>query len=167
VTLFPPAVAAVTVLLDGRPVPAYTGAVLAGGHVYGPLRPFVVAIAQESWYAHGMLVIRRDGRTAYVRMQPRTPDALDDGWVPLAPLLRALGAQVQYDGPARTLDVRLPSTLIVRQPAPWNRLAPSAPPAPVFTPTPVPTPRPVWTGVPLPRRTPLPVVVPTPTVRLW
>jgi hypothetical protein len=149
----------VTVVLDGRPVWAYNGAYLSSGHVFGPLRPYVTSVADEASYEDGILVIRRCGHVAYVRMQPRAPDALSQGDVQLAPVLRALGAQVRYDPQTRTLSVRLPP-VVTASPTPFAGEVPA--PAPVFTPTPVPMPRPVWTGVPLPRRTPLPVSVPTP-----
>jgi hypothetical protein len=159
VSLFPPAVTAVTVVLDGRPVSAYNRAFIASGHVYGPLQPYVTSIADQASYEHGVLVIRRSGRVVYVHMQRRTPDALDQGDVPLAPLLRALGAQVEYDARSRTLAVQLQPP-VVSTPTPFAGQVP--PPTPVFTPTPASTPRPIWTGPSLPRRTPLPVIVPTP-----
>jgi hypothetical protein len=159
VSLFPPATTTVTVILDGHRVSAYNNAFIASGHVYGPLRPYVTSVAEQAAYQNGVLVIRRSGRTAYVHMRRRTPDALDEGNVPLAPVLRALGAQVYYDGQDRTLVVQLPAA-IVTTPTPFAGQVP--PPTPVFTPTPLATPRPVWSGQPLPRRTPLPIIVPTP-----
>jgi hypothetical protein len=156
--LFPPA-AAVTVTFDGRPVAAYHGAYLRGGHVYAPLRPFATRVAFAVWYEGDTLVIARAGREARVRLNPREPSALDDVYVPIADVLRALGARVSYA--QRRLDVQT-RYVPLSSPTPFDATLPSAPPQTIFTPVPSPTPRPVWTGSPLPRRTPLPVLAPTP-----
>jgi len=156
--LFPPA-ASVAVAVNGRPVLAYHAAYLCDGRVYAPLSPFITRFADRAWYDGDTLVIERDGRTARIRMEPRIPKALDDVYVPLAPVLRSLGLSVKYH-PGR-VEVRTAPPVVVT-PAPFDATKPSAPPSAVFTPIPVPTPRPVWTGSPLPRRTPLPVAAPTP-----
>jgi len=156
--LFPPG-AAVTVAIDGRPVPAYNVPYLSGGHVYAPLKPFVTRIAVALWYEGDTLVIARGGREVRVRMVAREPGALDDVYVPIARVLRGLGARVDYR--ERRLDVRT-RYLPLSSPTPFDATLPSAPPQAVFTPVASPTPRPVWTGSPLPRRTPLPVAAPTP-----
>jgi len=138
---------------------AYHAAYISGGHVYAPLRPFVTSIACRMWYEGNTLVIARGERETRVIMQPRSPDALDRAYVPIASLLRALGARVSYS--ARRLDVQ-PGSLPLATPTPFNPALPSAAPSAVFTPTPAPTPKPVFTGIPFPRRTPIPVTVPTP-----
>lgn len=157
--LFPPT-AAVTVTIDGRPVLAYHAAYLIGGHVYAPLRPFVTRVAYRFWYEGATLVIERGERRVRVVMQPRQPSALDAAYVPVAGILRALGAAVTYQ-PQR-LDIRT-RYLPLSSPTPFDAALPSASPEVLFTPIPVPTPRPVWSGSPLPRRTPLPITEPTPT----
>ena len=92
-------------------------------------------------------------------MSPRTPTALDDAYVPLASVLRALGLSVAYH--SGRVDIRT-AYLPLTSPTPFDATQPSVAPTAVFTPVPVQTPRPVWTGSPLPRRTPLPVTAPTP-----
>ena len=144
-----------TVVLDGKTVRSYTGAFESAGRVYAPLRPFVTGIADSMWFDGDRLVIVREGRSVIVRIPSREPDALDHAYVPLAPILRALGEIVEYE-PAGRVVVRSPIAPVVATPTPFDPTAPSATPSPVFTPAPVATPRPVWTGSPLPRRTPIP-----------
>jgi hypothetical protein len=156
--LFPPA-AHVTVAINGRPVAAYHRPYLRDGRVYAPLRPFVTAVAYRFWYEGDVLVISRAGREARIRLQPRQPGALDDVYVPIANVLRALGAQVSYA--SQRLDVQV-KYVPLSSPTPFDSTQPSAPPQTIFTPISSPTPRPVWSGSPIPRRTPLPVTAPTP-----
>ncbi len=157
-SLFPPA-AAVVVVLNGQRIASYGATFLTGGHVYAPLRPFVTRLADRIWFEKDRLVIVRDGRRIDVRTPSREPDALDHLYVPLAYVLRALGAAVTYH--RGVLNVRFASTEVLATPTPFAGAQIS--PRPVFTPQPVPTPRPIWTGEPLPRRTPLPY--PTPAMR--
>ena len=156
--LFPPT-AAVTVTIDGRPVLAYHAAYLLGGHVYAPLRPFVTRVAYRVWYEGDSLVVARGDRRVRIPLQPRQPSALDGAYVPLASIVRALGAAVTYE--PQHLEIRT-RYIPLSSPTPFDAALPSAPPQIIFTPTPVSTPRPVWSGSPLPRRTPLPVTEPTP-----
>jgi hypothetical protein len=156
VILFPPAVA---VTINGRPVLAYHDAYLFGGHVYAPLRPFVMGLAYRVWYEGDSLLIVRGDRQVRIPLQPRQPSALDEVYVPLASVLRALGVVVTYQ--SRILDIRV-GNIPLTSATPFNPALPSAPPQTVFTPIPATTPRPIWTGSPLPRRTPLPVMEPTP-----
>lgn len=156
--LFPPATV-VTVTIDGRPVLAYHAAYLLGGHVYAPLRPFVTRVAYRLWYEGETLVIARGDRQVRLRLQPRQPSALDVAYVPLADILRGLGAAVTYQ--PNHLEIRT-RYIPLSSPTPFNPALPSAAPQTIFTPVPVPTPRPVWSGSPLPRRTPLPIAEPTP-----
>jgi hypothetical protein len=127
--------------------------------VYAPLRPFVTAVAYRLWYEGDVLVISRAGREARIRLQPRQPGVLDDVYVPIANVLRALGAHVRYA--SRRLDVQITYVPLV-SPTPFDPTQPSVPPQTIFTPIPSPTPRPVWSGSPIPRRTPLPATAPTP-----
>lgn len=156
--LFPPS-AAVTVAVNGYPVRSYHGAYASKGRVYAPLRPFVTELADRIWYEGDTLVIMRSGHSVSVRLGERTPDALDRVYVPLASVLRALGAQVAYQN--RIVEVRLASRPL-GTPTPFDVALPTVSPSAVFTPTPTPTPKLRWSGTPLPRRTPLPIVVPTP-----
>ncbi len=148
-----------TVAINGRPVAAYLQPYLRDGRVYGPLRPFVTALAYQLWYEGDVLVISRAGHEARIRLQPSQPSALDGVYVPLANVLRALGARVSYA--AHRLDVQV-KYVPLSSPTPFDATLPSAPPQIIFTPIPSPTPCPVWTGSPIPRRTPLPVAAPTP-----
>lgn len=151
---------AVTVVLDGKPLQAYTAALEINGRVVAPLRPFVTAIADRLWFEGNVLVIARDGRMVRVPVASRGPDALNHAFLPVAHLLRELGARVDYDPRRHRLDVRTPGPQAPESPLPQ---AQSVTPRSVFTPAPVATPRPVWTGSPLPRRTPLPYATPRPT----
>lgn len=155
-TVFPPA-AAVTIVLDGQAVPAYIGAYEAQGRVLAPVRPFLTGIADRLWFDGDVLVIQRDGRIVRIPIASRMPDALDRAYIPIAPVLRELGAVVRYDEERREMLVRSPDAGEIATPQPFDPNAPAVAPHVVFTPTPVPTPRPVWTGPPLPRRTPLPL----------
>lgn len=154
-SLFPLA-AVVIVVLDGRRIFSYNEAFLSDGHVYAPVRPFVTRLADRISYDGGRLIIVRAGRSVSLRIAPRQPDALDRIYVPLAYVMRALGADVSYR--AGTVRVRLTSGMPVATPTPYGGQV--AVPRPVFTPQPIETPRPVWTGIPLPRRTPLPYPTP-------
>jgi hypothetical protein len=127
--------------------------------VYAPLRPYVTRIAYRLWYEGDTLVIARGDREVRVWLDPRQPGSLDDVYVPIAHILRQLGATVAYRG--KRLDVRA-QHLPLSTPTPFDPTLPSASPNVVFTPVPSPTPRPIWSGSPLPRRTPLPIVEPTP-----
>lgn len=159
--VFPPP-AAVTILINGAPVAAYIQPYLARGRTLAPVRPFATALAGRVWSDRGVLVLQRGSRTVRIRMVARMPDALDSAYIPIAPILRALGAQVRYDARRRVVEVRIGSAMPVAAPTPFN---PSMRPLPlraVFTPVPVETERPRWTGPAVPRRTPIPFAGPTP-----
>lgn len=160
-TVFPLA-AAVTILLDGRPVQGYTGLFEAGGHIFAPVRPFVTRIADRIWYSGDRLAVQRDGKTVFIRLQQREPDALDGEFIPLRAVMNALGADVQYNEILHEVNIRLPLHPRVESPPPFDASAPQVAPTVVFTPSPEATPRPVWSGSPLPRRTPLPYSSSTP-----
>lgn len=154
--VFPPCVA-VTVVVDGAPVPSYVGACERAGHVYAPIRPFVTQFADRVYFDGVTLVIVRGH--ASVRIDDaatRTPDALDLPRYELAPIARALGAALSYDEKLHVLSISLPAPTPAASPTPFDAAAPQAPPSVVFTPVPSATPRPIWTGTPLPRRTPIP-----------
>lgn len=151
--------AAVTIVLDGRPLASYNAALEVNGRIVAPLRPIVTAIADRLWFEGNTLVIVRDGKTVRVPVANRAPDALDHAYVPIAALLRSLGARVEYDAERHRVDVRLAGGVEPASPLPQ---VPTVGPRPIFTPTPETTPRPTWSGSPLPRRTPLPFAKPTP-----
>jgi len=158
VPVFPPGVA-VVVLVDGRRISAYNQPFTSAGRVYAPVRPFVTALADRTWYEGNRLAITRDGHTVYVVMRARGADALNGAYVPLAAVARDLGARVEYR--RGEVDIRTEPRVAVSLP---TALPPAALIAPreVFTPTPAPTPRPEWRGPALPRRTPLPYSSPAP-----
>ena len=100
--------------------------------------------------------VELDGTKIIVRRGDRfTQAALVGGYVALAPVLRALGAQVTYDARARALLIHM-SAAPFATPTPITRAVPQVSPGAVFTPLPSPTEKPAVTAKPLPRRTPLP-----------
>lgn len=153
--ILPPA--ALTLLLDGRPVRSYEPLYLSRGRVLGPVAPFLTRIAEKMDYAGGFAVFVRGDRSVRVRLAAAVPGAWTRTYVALAPLLRGLGERVTLDAAHGVLDVRSSGSAPVRAAAAFDPRAPQASPRVVFTPTPVPTDRPVWTGTPRPRRTPIPL----------
>jgi hypothetical protein len=151
----------VTILLNGRPVQGYIGTFEAGGHVFVPVRPLITRIVDRLWYTDGRVAIERDGRTIYIILPAREPDALDRAYVPLRAVMQALGAGVGYDQRMRYVEIHLAARAVVASPAPFDESAPQVSPRAVFTPVPALTPRPVWSGPALPRRTPLPFASPS------
>ena len=125
-----------------------------------PVVPFVTRCSDRVSYQGKTMVIRRDHRVAHLLTGVIEPRTLQAYYVAVAPLLRTLGAQLNYDAVSRTLFVRcLPSApLQTMRPQP----APHVEPTTVFTPEPVVTPRPVYTGSPHPRRTPIIITTPRP-----
>ncbi len=155
--IFPLAASALTVVLNGTVVRSYNQPFLQAGRVMAPLEPFVTCVAASIEYSGGELVVRRADRFAEVPIagQPQ-PARFQSTFVPIAPVLRTLGARVTYDAKLRALIVEVPR-LPLATPTPFNPAVPWVPPRAVFTPTPAQTSRPVVTGTPAPRRTPLPV----------
>lgn len=152
---------AVSVLLDGRRLLAYAPALVIAGRTYAPVAPYLTSIAQSVSYVDGALIVQRAGREVKICMPSVEPGALDFAYVPIAPLLRDLGANVRYDARDRTLEIRLPHAVDVETPPPWSAQSPHVVPRVVFTPTPQPQQVPAWHGPAIPRRTPLPYPVPT------
>lgn len=118
-----------------------------------PVRPYVTALADRTWFVGDSLVIVRNGKMVVIRLRPSTPDALDRVYVPLAAVARDLGAAVEFRN--GEIQIRTAPRSVVLTPSPIPSAELAAPRA-VFTPIPSSTPRPVWTGPALPRRTPLP-----------
>jgi hypothetical protein len=145
----------VAVVIDGRALPAYVRAYVAGGRVFAPVTPLLTDLADRLWFDGDTLVIERDGRRVRVRLAPSFPDQLNGAYVPAGPTLRGLGASVRYDPSAHRLLIFLSKRAVISSPTPAGPTPPATPSA-VFTPPPVPTPRPTWTGSPSPRRTALP-----------
>lgn len=158
--IFPLAAVALTLILDGSVVRSYNPAYLSRGHVIAPVMPILARVATKIEYRNGMMLIWRKDRFAQVRIARPEPSQLQSTYVEIAPLLRALGESVSFDGASHTLNVRTPVDSIVQAPSPFNPAAPETAPTTLFTPNPVATPRPVVTGVPRPRRTPVPLETP-------
>ena len=155
----------VAVVVDGRPLPAYVRAYVARGRAFVPLEPLLSRVTRSFWFDAdgGLVVLRADGSLVRVRLPARLPEELDVAYVPIAPVLRAIGVDVDYLRSAATLEVRTPGRAAVATPTPYAAPSLPQPARAVFTPQPVPTPRPVWSGPPVPRRTPLPYQSPEPT----
>ncbi len=154
--IFPLAAGVLHVVLNGTPVRSYRSARLERGRILAPVRPYVTAIAASIEYRGATIVVHRGDRFTQVPVR--------NGYVELAPLLRAFGARFSYDSRTHTLDITLHDAVPLATPTPFNPAVPSAAPTPVFTPTPQPTEKPTILGKPIPRRTPLPVTV-TPSPR--
>lgn len=137
-------------VIDGAPVRTYRPAIILDGRTYAPVHPFLTSAAERISRNGNVLVVQRDGRS--VRLHA-------GGYVPIAPVLRALGASVLYVN--HQVVVRFHRTA-VSVPTPFDAAVPQISPRAIFTPIAPETPRPVWSGSPLPRRTPIPVTVPTP-----
>ncbi len=143
-------------LVDGRPLAAYTRAYLTGGRVFAPVDPLLTSLADRVWFDGDVLVVERAGRRVRVRTARGYRVPLYATFVPAGPALRALGASVRYDGASHRLIVAISTRAVVASPTPFNPAVPSAAPGAVFTPSPPPAPHPFWTGSPMPRRTALP-----------
>lgn len=150
--VFPPP-AVVTVLVDGRPLPAYYRAYLARGRVLAPLVPVLRRLADRAWFDGEALVVERDDRR--VRVIVPNLDRIASTYVSVGVLARRLGETVAYDRANRELNVWT-AAATVSLPTPFDPMLPEASPSAIFTPQPIATPRPQWSGPPLPRRTPLP-----------
>lgn len=153
--LFPPQ-APVTLVVDGRPLPAYAHAYVRAGRVFTPVDPLLTRLADRIWFEENDLVVERGGRRVRVPLPRDGTPALNAVYVPAGPVLRALGVAVRYDALAHRLIIGVPARAVVASPTPFNPAIPSVSPGTVFTPTPPSTPRPIWTGSPMPRRTALP-----------
>jgi hypothetical protein len=147
----------VAVWVDGHPVPTYRRAYLSGGRIFAAVSPLLTQLVDRIWFEGDGLVFERAGRLVRIHVEPQ--GELSSTFVPLAAVLRGLGESLEYDGPARRVEIRTKPPLVA-SPTPFNPSVPSVAPSAVFTPVPVQTPRPVWSGSPLPRRTPVPLPPP-------
>lgn len=148
----------VTIILNGAIIPSFAPARLAGGRVTGPLTPIVARIASRTVYlpGSGLILIERSSHRIVIAVA-----FVADGvpYVPIAPVVRALGGEVAYDARTHTLAISLDGEHEAATPAPFDPSAPQAVPTMLFTPEPPkPTPRAIDTGEPRPRRTAIPVV---------
>jgi len=160
---------AVTVIVGGAVVEGSTPATIRAGVVVAPISPYARRIAERIVSDPGgtRFVFERAGRTFSVVVGSpfaRSADAAETlpiapyvragtAFIPLAAIARALGAEVAYDAPSRTLSIEL-------QPAPLATMTPYVPASPLpqplvtFAPTATPAPAVQVTGIPKPRRTP-------------
>ncbi len=155
VPVFPPA-PTVTVVIDGRRLPQYARAFVAGGRVYAAASPLLRRVADRMWVDGGSFVVECNGRRVRVPIAAGRGDQPSTAYVAVGPLLRGLGDGVHYRAGARALDVRTRPAGAIATPTPFRGASQAVAPRAIFTPEPVPTTRPVWKGPPLPRRTPLP-----------
>jgi len=160
----------VTILIDGAPVDGSVAARLRGGVVIVPLEPYLGAIAQriESDQDGRRFVFERGSRTVTVSIGSqiaRSGAAAEslpiapylrggNAFIPLAAVARGLGADVDYDGAAKTLHVTLPPEPLATL-TPAGRWTPGPGPFQTFAPPQTPAPEPQVTGIPKPRRTPI------------
>ncbi|MDQ2680639.1 MAG: hypothetical protein M3Y21_06415 [Candidatus Eremiobacteraeota bacterium] len=159
--IFPLGAAALTLTLNGAIVRSYDPPYLLRGHVVAPVMPFLTRVATRVAYANGRLLLWREGHVARIRIAPDQAIALQSAYVEIAPILRALGESVSFDGAHHVLTVRTPPSPPIHLPSPFDPQIPQVLPTVIFTPTPPVTPKPIFTGVPRPRRTPIPLQTPS------
>lgn len=123
--LFPPGTP-VTVLVDGRPLAAYTRAYLIGNRVYAAVSPLLTRLADRLWVDGDVLVVERDGR--------RVRTLLQGGYVRAGVVLRGLGVPAHYEPAGHRLIVTTPLPAPVASPTPFNSAVPRVAPSAVFTP---------------------------------
>jgi hypothetical protein len=160
----------VTVLIDGSPVEGSTPARICDDVVMAPIAPYLRDVADRIQVddEHGIIVVERAGRSISIAIgSPVLRSGAASSGLPIAPYLRAgepviplaaivraLGARVDFDPASKTMSIAL-------EPQPLVSATPDAsytpPPGPLdtFTPQPTPAPKVVVTGVPKPRRTPI------------
>lgn len=143
-------------LVDGALVPSAPEARLIGGRVIAPVS-LVARLADRVEVApDGSVTAARGERRCVVPLAEAGTGELS---VALGPLARCLGAELAWDGRAKTLGLAFPPPPDpLRTHAPFDPAAPQVAPTALFTPEPAPpTPRALATGSPLPRRTAIPV----------
>jgi hypothetical protein len=153
--VFPIALAAVTVILNGRIIDSSQPAVLNGGMVMAPVDPFARRLAERITYNPERRTIRfeRGERSIEIPIAPYVRE--DQAVIPLGLLARALGATVSYDAAHALIGILTPPANPLATMPPYIPVPPIPQPAPTFTPEPVVTPRPTVSGIPQPRRTPI------------
>ena len=153
--IFPPAAIPIAILLNGSTLQSYNRPYLQNGRVVAPVAPYLTRIADRIAYDGRVMVITRGSVHIRIETGVSEPRGLQNLYVPIAPLLRKLGALVAYDPGRHILEVQLRAVRDVRTMAPYSTSEPQVAPTRVFTPEPIVTPRPLYTGSPHPRRTPI------------
>ena len=153
--IFPPAAIAVAILINGTLLQSYNSAYLRAGRVEAPIAPYLTHVADHIGYAGGVMTLTRGKAQARIRTGIHDPKSLQALYVPIAAVLRGLGARVTFDAGRRVLEIQTRADAVVQTMPPYEPGRQSVPPTRVFTPEPVPTPRPLYTGSPRPRRTPI------------
>lgn len=146
-----------TVLMNGAPVVTTHPVRIVAGRTMVPLVPVIVSIANVVVVSPNGIVDIERGRH-HLRLAVRGASG-ELTYVPLAPIVRALGGSIRYDAAGRTVDISFtPEPLQTAEP--YDMLAPRVAPTAVFTPFARPAPVPRFAGTPHPRRTPVEVRVP-------
>nr|MDQ6931350.1 hypothetical protein [Candidatus Eremiobacteraeota bacterium] len=140
--IFPPAAIPIAILLNGTPLQSYNRPYVLGGQVLAPVAPYVTRIADRIAYSGGVMIVSRGRARIAIRSTQTDPAGLQAVYVPIAGVLRGLGARVTFDRMHRVLDIEIHSRAEVQTMSPQGS-APAVAPTMVFTPEPVPTPRPV------------------------
>ena len=146
--ILPLAAMTVSITVNGVALPAYRKPYLQHGRVMAPVEPYLLAVATSVERTAGGILARRGDRFTQCSMR--------NEYVPIAPLLEALGVNVRYDAAARMLAIVVPPVPMATA-TPFNVAVPRVAPTAVFTPVPADTPRPSVSAKPQPRRTPLPM----------
>lgn len=153
--ILPLAVMSVSITVNGVALPTYRKPYLQHGRVMAPVEPYLIAVATSVERTAGGILARRGDRFTQCSMR--------NEYVPIAPLLEALGVNVRYDAAARKLAIVVPPVPMATA-TPFNAAVPRVAPTMVFTPAAPETPKPTVSAKPQPRRTPLPMfVTPAPT----
>jgi len=145
----------IAILLNGSPLRSYNPPYLIHGRIQAPVAPFLTRVADRIGYEGEVMIIVRGDSSVRVRTGPHDPKSLQAVYVPIAGVLRALGARITYDARRRVLDIQTGVHRLMQTMPPYQVASPVPPPTTVFTPEPVQTPRPAYTGTPHPRRTPI------------
>ncbi|MDP9016938.1 MAG: hypothetical protein M3N19_01280 [Candidatus Eremiobacteraeota bacterium] len=153
--IFPPAAIPIAIMLNGAPLQSYNQPYVLQGRIEAPIAPYITRIADRIAYSGGTMIITRGSSEVRIRVGIREPRSLQAVYVPLATILRRLGARASYDAARRVLEVHVEHAGDLATMPPFVSSHPQGRPIRVFTPEPVASPRPVYTGSPHPRRTPI------------
>jgi copper amine oxidase-like protein len=163
---------AVAIVVDGSEIVASQPALVRGGVVVAPLRPYLSGIADRIAVdpAAGTITFERADASVTVTLGDRrarvgagivtlpiAPYLRDGGpIIPLAAIARGLGLTVEFDARTHVVTMASPAVAPVSTMTPFVPV-PGASPFPTPRAEPSATPRPVVIGVPRPRRTPVEV----------
>ena len=164
----------VSVVINDRLVLSSRAPAIVAGAVMVPIDPFLLRLPGAVMIApdgnevrisiRGEAIVVNVGRRAVqigARSIPVTAApyaAFGATYVPLAPIVRALGGTATFAGRTKTLDVFLSGPVPLVTMTPYDPSAPRVAPTTLFSPVPTTTPRPVLTSIPRPRRTPVPAI---------